>query len=95
MTDTGVGFCACCGTDITVTIMIGMPTSLAGGLPKARMNDLVLSDCGCVATIVTGNPTVLVGNMPVARVGDMFMGSTPVCIGPIGILNIGFPTVLA
>lgn len=95
MLDTGVGVCACHATDITATIMVGLANVLVGGLPSARMTDLVLADCGDPATITTGNPTVLVGGLPKARVSDMFMGSVPVCVGPIGVLNIGLPTVLA
>jgi len=92
---TGDGFCLCCGKKITVTVIMGAPTVLAMGLPTARLGDLVLSDCGHVATIITGNPLVLAVNMPKARVGDLFLGNVPVCVGPIGVLNTGVPTVLA
>lgn len=93
--DIGTGFCLCHGRQITVTIILGSPTVLAGGLPTARLGDIVISDCGHLATIITGNPLVLAFGTPKARVSDLFLGNDPVCVGPIGVLNVGLPTVLA
>jgi len=92
---TGDGFCLCCSKKITVTVIVGIPTILAMNLPTAYLGGIVLADCGCVATIITGNPLVLALNLPKARVGDLFLGGDPTCVGPIGTMSTGIPTVLA
>lgn len=47
----------------------GAPTVLIGGLPAARISDMVTC-VGPPDTIVMGAPKVLIGGMPAARMGD-------------------------
>lgn len=47
----------------------GAPKVLIGGLPAARMTDMVTC-VGPPDTIVMGAPKVLIGGMPAARMGD-------------------------
>lgn len=63
----------------------GAPTVLIGGLPAARMGDLVTC-VGPPDTIVAGAPTVLIGGQPAASMG----GST----AHGGVITLGCPTVL-
>lgn len=61
------------------------PTVLIGGLPAARLGDMVTC-VGPPDSILMGNPTVLIGGMPAARMGD------PTAHG--GVVTLGLPTVL-
>src|SRR5688572_29568790 len=63
----------------------GMPTVLIGGLPAARVGDMVTC-AGPPDVIAMGSPTVLIGYMMAARVGD------PTVHG--GVLVSGLPTVM-
>ena len=63
----------------------GAPTVLIGGMPAARMGDLVTC-VGPPDTIVAGSPTVLIGGQPAARMGDSCAHS--------GTIVLGCPTVL-
>lgn len=47
----------------------GDPTVLIGGLPAARVGDM-LTCTGPPDSIVAGSATVLIGGMPAARMGD-------------------------
>ena len=47
----------------------GCPTVLIGGMPAARLGDLVTCS-GPPDTIIVGSATVLIGGMPAARMGD-------------------------
>jgi uncharacterized Zn-binding protein involved in type VI secretion len=47
----------------------GAPKVLIGGLPAARVTDMVTC-VGPPDTIVMGAPKVLIGGMPAARMGD-------------------------
>lgn len=47
----------------------GDPTVIIGGLPAARVGDL-LECVGPPDSIVTGSATVMIGGVPAARVGD-------------------------
>ena len=47
----------------------GAPTVLIGGLPAARISDMVTC-VGPPDTIVMGAPKVLIGGLPAARMGD-------------------------
>jgi len=47
----------------------GAPTVLIGGLPAARVSDMVTC-VGPPDTIVVGAPKVLIGGLPAARMGD-------------------------
>lgn len=47
----------------------GCPTVLIGGMPAARVGDM-LTCTGPPDTIVTGSATTMIGGMPAARMGD-------------------------
>ena len=47
----------------------GAPKVLIGGLPAARVSDMVTC-VGPPDTIVMGSPKVLIGGLPAARMGD-------------------------
>ncbi|MGN6706792.1 MAG: PAAR domain-containing protein [Rhodanobacter sp.] len=47
----------------------GAPTVLVGGLPAARISDMVTC-VGPPDTIIMGAPKVLIGGLPAARMGD-------------------------
>ena len=47
----------------------GCPTVLIGGMPAARVGDM-LTCSGPPDTIVAGSATVMIGGMPAARLGD-------------------------
>jgi len=47
----------------------GAPTVLIGGLPAARISDMVTC-VGPPDAIVMGAPKVLIGGLPAARMGD-------------------------
>lgn len=47
----------------------GCPTVLIGGLPAARMTDMVVCT-GPLDSIAIGSPTVLIGGLMAARMGD-------------------------
>lgn len=47
----------------------GHPTTIIGGLPAARIGDM-LTCVGPPDTIIKGSPTVIIGGMPAARLGD-------------------------
>lgn len=63
----------------------GCPTVLIGGMPAARMGDM-LTCTGPPDTIIMGSSTVLIGGMPAARMGD------PTAHG--GVIIVGAPTVM-
>ena len=48
----------------------GCPTVLIGGLPAARVTD-ILTCVGPPDTIAMGSTTVMIGFLPAARMGDM------------------------
>jgi len=62
----------------------GCPTVLIGGLPAARVGDM-LTCAGPPDVIAIGSPTVLIGGMMAARMGDMTAHG--------GAIVMGFPTV--
>ncbi len=63
----------------------GCPTVLIGGIPAARVGDMLVC-VGPPDTITTGSGTVMIGGMPAARQGD----ST----GHGGVIVMGCPTVI-
>jgi len=63
----------------------GCPTVLIGGLPAARVGDLVTC-VGPPDAIVLGSFTVLIGGQPAARMGDLTAHG--------GMIAMGFPTVM-
>lgn len=62
----------------------GAPNVLIGGLPAARVGDM-LTCVGPPDSIVMGSTTVLIGGMPAARMGDSTAHG--------GTIVIGLPTV--
>lgn len=63
----------------------GAPTVLIGGLPAARVGDM-LTCVGPHDTIAMGSATVMIGGMPAARMGDITAHG--------GTIVAGLPTVL-
>lgn len=63
----------------------GCPTVLIGGMPAARVGDM-LTCVGPPDIITTGSGTVIIGGKPAARQGDSTAHG--------GIIVIGCPTVL-
>jgi uncharacterized Zn-binding protein involved in type VI secretion len=61
------------------------PTVLTGGLPQARVGDM-LTCVGPPDVIALGSFTVLVGGQPAARIGDMTAHG--------GVIVLGLPTVI-
>lgn len=61
------------------------PTVLIGGMPAARVGDMVTC-VGPPDTIILGSSTVLIGGMPAARMGDSTAHG--------GTLILGCPTVM-
>lgn len=47
----------------------GAPTVMIGGMPAARVGDMVTCT-GPPDTIIKGSGTVMIGGMPAARMGD-------------------------
>lgn len=65
----------------------GLPTVLIGGLPAARIGDMLVC-VGPPDSVVQGSSSVLIGGMPAARMGDttahggkILMGAFNVIIG--------------
>lgn len=63
----------------------GCPTVLIGGMPAARVGDMLVCT-GPPDTIIKGSATVLIGGMPAARMGDTTAHG--------GTIVAGCPTVL-
>ncbi len=63
----------------------GAPTVLIGGMPAARIGDM-LTCVGPPDVIVTGSTNVLINGSPAARLGDMTAHG--------GVIVSGYPTVL-
>jgi len=62
----------------------GCPTVLIGGMPAARVGDMLVCT-GPPDTIIKGSATVIIGGMPAARMGDTTAHG--------GTIVIGCPTV--
>jgi uncharacterized Zn-binding protein involved in type VI secretion len=63
----------------------GCPTVLIGGMPAARVGDMLVCT-GPPDSIIKGSATVLIGGMPAARMGDTTAHG--------GTIVIGCPTVI-
>jgi len=63
----------------------GAPTVMIGGLPAARVGDMLVC-IGPPDTIALGSVTVMIGGMPAARLGDTTAHG--------GTIVAGCPTVL-
>jgi uncharacterized Zn-binding protein involved in type VI secretion len=56
------------------------PTVLIGGLPAARVGDM-LTCVGPPDTIVMGSTSVIIGGMPAARIGDPTVHGGAIVLG--------------
>ncbi len=63
----------------------GCPTVLIGGMPAARVGDMLVCT-GPPDSIIKGSATVMIGGMPAARMGDTTAHG--------GTIIVGCPTVL-
>jgi uncharacterized Zn-binding protein involved in type VI secretion len=63
----------------------GAPTVLIGGLPAARVGDMVTC-VGPPDVIALGSFTVLIGGMPAARLGDMTAHGGAIVLGCFTVL---------
>jgi uncharacterized Zn-binding protein involved in type VI secretion len=63
----------------------GEPTVLIGGMPAARVGDMV-SCSGPPDTIIMGSATVLIGGMPAARLGDTTAHGGSIILGEATVL---------
>jgi uncharacterized Zn-binding protein involved in type VI secretion len=72
-------------------IIMGSPNVFIGGLPAARVGDLVTC-VGPPDTIAMGSPTVLINGMPAARMGDQ-TAHGGVIVGGLSTVLIGMATV--
>lgn len=58
----------------------GCPTVLIGGMPAARVGDMLVCT-GPPDTITKGSATVLIGGMPAARMGDTTAHGGTIVVG--------------
>ena len=63
----------------------GEPTVLIGGMPAARVGDMVTC-VGPPDTIVMGSTTVMIGGMPAARMGDTTAHGGAIVLGCFTVL---------
>jgi uncharacterized Zn-binding protein involved in type VI secretion len=66
-------------------ITLGTPTVIIGGMPAARVGDVVTC-VGPPDAIAMGSFTVMIGGMPAARLGDLTVHG--------GAIVVGFPQVM-
>jgi len=62
----------------------GEPTVLIGGLPAARVGDMVLC-VGPQSSIIEGSASVMIGGLPAARVGDQTSHGGKIVIGAVNV----------
>lgn len=62
----------------------GLPTVLIGGLPAARVGDMLVC-VGPPDAIVKGSSTVLIGGMPAARMGDSTAHGGEIVLGAVNV----------
>jgi uncharacterized Zn-binding protein involved in type VI secretion len=63
----------------------GCPTVMVGGMPAARVGDM-LTCTGPPDSIIVGSATVLIGGMPAARLGDSTAHGGTVILGCFTVL---------
>lgn len=63
----------------------GEPTVLIGGMPAARVGDMVTCS-GPPDTIIAGSGTVMIGGMPAARLGDSTAHGGTIILGEFTVL---------
>lgn len=72
--DRTTGTCDIHGPNILGRVKTGSPSVETDEPPQARVDDIVLGDCGHEGIIITGSPTVEVEGKKKARLGDLFEG---------------------
>lgn len=63
----------------------GAPTVLIGGLPAARVGDMLMC-VGPPDSIVKGSATVKIGGMPAARMGDQTAHGGQIALGAFNVM---------
>jgi uncharacterized Zn-binding protein involved in type VI secretion len=63
----------------------GCPTVLIGGMPAARVGDMLVCT-GPPDTIIAGSATVLIGGAPAARLGDSTAHGGTIVLGCFTVL---------
>jgi uncharacterized Zn-binding protein involved in type VI secretion len=66
-------------------IAVGAPTVIVGGMPQARIGDMMVC-VGPPDAVAKGSATVIVAGMPAARLGDNSAHG--------GVIVVGLPTVI-
>jgi uncharacterized Zn-binding protein involved in type VI secretion len=61
------------------------PTVLIGGLPAAKLGDMLIC-VGPPDTIIKGSATVLIGGLPAARIGDQTAHGGEIVLGAFNVL---------
>jgi len=76
--DVGVGQCCCHSSPtcipMTGMIVTGSGTVFSNKLGAARLNDVVLGECGHVGLIAMGSSTIGSNSLPQARITSVFVG---------------------
>jgi uncharacterized Zn-binding protein involved in type VI secretion len=62
-----------------------MPTVLIGGLPAARVGDILVC-VGPPDSIIKGSSTVMIGGMPAARMGDITAHGGTILLGSLNVM---------
>lgn len=63
----------------------GQPNVLIGGLPAAKVGDMLVC-VGPPDAIVKGSATVLIGGMPAARMGDQTAHGGSIVLGALNVM---------
>ena len=63
----------------------GQPNVLIGGLPAARVGDMLIC-VGPPDSIVKGSSTVMIGGMPAARMGDSTAHGGQIVLGALNVI---------
>lgn len=63
----------------------GEPTVLIGGLPAARVGDMLVC-VGPPDSIVKGSATVMIGGVPAARLGDSTAHGGTILLGALNVM---------
>ena len=63
----------------------GEPTVLIGGLPAARVGDMLVC-VGPPDSIVKGSATVMIGGVPAARMGDQTAHGGQILLGAMNVM---------
>jgi uncharacterized Zn-binding protein involved in type VI secretion len=63
----------------------GEPSVLIGGLPAARLGDMLVC-VGPPDSIVTGSSSVMIGGMPAARLGDSTAHGGKILLGAFNVM---------